>query len=288
MQDRNFKSMSTEELERLLEDDFASDEALLSGDEILEISSILSERNPKQNEAPSADEMWARFERDYLPGAEENGSFYAELSASDEQKPAERRKLSFRAKAQARAAIAALVLITVAAVGSIAAQASGFWNSGPSWVEKFGVGELVREGYVAPEYDARSSNEHLAELEELLAPEGVPPELLPTWIPEDWHLVEVSSSPFFSETEYEAHFRYLGRDVLKFVVEPMVAGLSAERFKESEGVTVYIKNGVEHYLAVEEGEQCASWSINGYTLIISGDLTYDEAIRLIDSVYEVE
>lgn len=283
----NLSHMSTAELERLVRQDLYAGQSALGEDDLLAVLDELTARGAGEGLTP-ADESWEKFCREVLP-SEEMPSLpevpAGPLPRRDRDETRRARRFRFGALARTRAAGVALVLTALLAVGSFAAQAAGFRGPAAGWTESFGVSSLERgdmgQDYV---YLARSPHPGLAEFEQLLAGEGVSKEVLPTWIPEEFALKEIVSSAFFTEREYVATFT-CGERGLEILVEPVYQELSAERFKHGEGVVTYEQGGGEHYLALIDGREYASWTIGAHTVIVSGDISREEMLRLIGSIY---
>ena len=281
MSDRkqNFEEMSTERLHELLRQDFRSDAGDgLSGEELLEINRILSEREPDSAEdMPSAAELWQRFERDYLPEYE-SGSLYAE-EEDDEPEPVltstskRGRRIRWRSGAVSRVASVLLVVLLLVGAGAVTAEAAGYG----SWEA------LSRLAYGAFRWDGEPAAQ--PPLREVLAAYDMTEPVAPAYIPEGYSLDWVNISQDAVRVNFYAKYENRDAEVLTVLVTCYFPDAAERPVPVTEGES-YVAGGIEHRIVERSGRCSAAWVNGRYECSISGGISAEEMRKMIDSVYK--
>ena len=276
-----FEKMSTERLEELLRLDFYLDtEDSLSGEELLLINEILSERQPEQDlDLPSAAEMWQRFEQDYLEGYE-SGSLYEEIDGEEDaqpiltvsgKKPSKRR---FKWFTMTRVASILLVILLAAGVASVSAEAAGFgsWDA------------MAKLAYGTFRWNEDGGEK--ASLGEVLAAYDMTEAVAPSYVPKGYTLDWVNVSQDAIRVNFYAKYENRDADVLTVLVTYYFTE-EAEwpTLDKSGGAEVYLAGDIEHHITTKS-ERCSATWVNGrYECTIAGGISSDEMKKMIDSVY---
>ena len=129
------------------------------------------------------------------------------------------------------------------------------------------------------------SNDDLDDLYNALAEHGITERLAPTWIPAGFVL---TGSDF---TEFPVHksvlFEFVDEAKTLFIRVTKQNDFFDMRYEHSyEEDQLYIRNEIDHHIATNEGITTVSWVYENYECIIFGDITENEAKKIIDSVYE--
>lgn len=137
--------------------------------------------------------------------------------------------------------------------------------------------------------DQAGINAEYNNLQEALGAYGITQPVVPSWYPEGFKsvLVAVSSLPGyikFAEV-YESDDNSLSLTIKQFVTEEAAGGAFE---KDGNDVTAYEKDGVDHYLMSNNDQQRAVWNSGNIIVSISGNLSQEDLIRMIDSIYEKE
>ena len=305
--DRNayskFEHMSTEDLETILRLDYQLPEGEgLDPDTILAITEVIASREKSDStpQYPDTDTAWNDFLTKYRP---HGGSFLdtdADTVSKQEQSkskpgdsPAVQRRRSVRwltRTALVAAIIAALLLAT-----TVTASAFGYdlWDVIAEWSkETFTFTASSQANRSAPDVHQASASSNLegaeySSLQDALDGYGITTPLAPTWIPERFELdsVNVEDTPTF--TFFRASYEYCD-DVL--TINVILHKGSSQQYsqwqKDNSTPDLYEKAGVSHYLMTNMGRERAVWLTSNYECGVSGDISHEELISIIDSIYE--
>jgi len=119
----------------------------------------------------------------------------------------------------------------------------------------------------------------------------------PTWMPEGFTLSDINAH--YSPRQASINAYYTSGDLELTIHIVRLEGLSGayyERDEDNSGdwagisskatVRAYERGGAIHYIMTNYGQTNAVWRNENYECVISGDVTEDEIIRIIDSIYE--
>jgi len=264
-----FSDLSTEELEELIGDAFFEDPI------DIDLLDELHKAYDKREGVPKVDvdAAWQTFQRDYLGQGE---IYLTEDADNPEQtirpgrgRPVRRRKRLLRIGITAVViVILASVLFTSTAFGAYA------WQSIVSWTrETFGFTERpkISAGLVA--------------LQDALDEHGVTDLLVPTWLPNGYSLSNLTVNDDPGLKSFIAFFQNGGKDLtIQITLSQDNSDVTFER--SDSPVTTYIRNDIEHYIMKNDDQVSAVWENDNYICTISGDITSNDAIKMIDSIYE--
>lgn len=245
------ESRSTEELEQLLRQEGET----MPTEELLQLLEELDSRKTASSDVKTA---WMRFQTDYLADAEE----------PQPQK-------SWRRGLVAAAAVLVLVVglsITVHAIGG-----QSLWQIIVNWTKDTfvisGTEQLPTE---------EQPKVYETFYEEVYAETGISG-LAPTWIPEEFELVE------FERTEQPGRIAYRAwyvRDeqYLRLMVQIHLPEEATHIERDDTPVESYTENGVDYYIVHNGSRMTAVWIKDGYECLISGDVTREEMEQMLESV----
>ena len=288
--DRDFSRynhMSTEELEKILRADFElPDEEESDMDKILYITEVIARRRAGQptGRYANADEAWESFVENYLP-VEERAVFRQEEKGADESGAGAKRTRSRLWKTVlTRAASVVLVIMLVAAAGTVTASALGFdfWAWLTAWTqEAFGIEN--------PNYTYSGKNqkipEQLAELYALMQEYGFPDNLLPTYLPEGYEAepVECESNAAFVKLlcALSKNDEFIMLDYTMY----QSGQVTEEAQKDGDAPDAVEAGGVMHYIMTNDETYYAVWTVDNIRCLILGASSRQELAEMINSIY---
>ena len=194
-------------------------------------------------------------------------------SASCDEKRARKHRRNWKHTALvAAAAVALMVLITVTA----AAVGIDIWSWVPVWNDS-------TFKFVPEDSAPVTSLDIPAALKQL----GIEEPLFPTWLPEGFELAEQQiqmDEPVLIHSSY-----YCGERALMITIRPISqSSQSATIEKDGDSFEIYKTHDTDHYVFTNLGQTVSLWQSISYYVKISGDISVEEMISIIDSVYSNE
>ena len=265
------ESLSTAELENLMR--FAFLESEPDVESLEKMMSVYEERNEIQPLDTAA--AWERFQLYYsgyeetFPYEDADNPIQTRRSKKNVYPHVRKRVLRFRNIAAALIVVMILFYVSPASAYFIPAIAN--WRGGVFW---FGQQNM----------NSQIDNE-LVSLHDVLADYGVTDKVAPTWLPDGFSLLELSIIPSPSRTIIHVLFGY---DKKELTIQVIILSDSQVHSYEMDdgGVEVYRRNEVEHQLLTNNGKLNVIWTSGNYECAITGDISVDEAKKMIDSIYE--
>lgn len=276
-----FDTMPTEELREFLRADvlLPEDEAP-DLDEILYVTDVLARREQTQADGKPSDveAAWQSFNAHYWPETDDGTSLY-------EDEPAPRPE-KFKWSRQPRAlrwAAGIAAMIAVLYVGSLTARAFGLdvWSSVAHWTrETFSLAPPVErpDNAIAPQ---------LQQLQLLMQEHDIFDVYLPSYLPEGFAAREVNCSDRGGYASFSCSLSNGEQEILLkyFVFLSDEARPNMMYEKDDPDPEVYEAGGVTHYLMTNYGQYGAVWFVNRMECSIWGNISHDEMIKIIDSIY---
>ena len=110
--------------------------------------------------------------------------------------------------------------------------------------------------------------------------------LAPSWIPEGYVLDYVEASPSTGQVVFTASYSS-GQSILNLTYSYRMDGTFSSSIFEKDGSSVieYTKNGIVHYIMSNVNVRVAAWVNGTCECSITGPLTEQEMITIIDSIY---
>ena len=257
-----YDSMATQELEEILRLDAEMPEGQESDiDKILYIMEVLAERKRNNSHTgKTALEAYESFKQNYMPETDNN----VIPIKTKRKSPCWLRSLA------ATAAVLAILL-----TGAVTAKAFGFdiWKAVVQWSqETFHFGDGGADNSLT-----------YTSLQDALEKGNVPTWLAPTYIPEEFVLLEIDVQKTPYKKIYRAKYAK-AEQVLIIVVRDYLDGDPAY-VEQSEGfVEEYEVSGITYYLFSNQEQNRAVWLYDSCECDISGDVTIEELKEMIDSI----
>lgn len=226
---------------------------------------------------------WFRFERAHQDLLEMETSAEQQSSVSDS---VSKRKRSRRVKPiQIFLMVAAIVAML--AVASSCGVVDYIIQAIAEWTDEafhYNVTGSLGQQNIKPE---DTETEHYDSLEEALDAYGVGTEYVPKWYPEDFtcNLVNVldTSDTIKFRAEYICGEKYIGLTVWEY---KRLHALELNALEKNPAVEIYKYGGIQHYIMKNNDTINVTWIEGAEMYTIAGDLSIEEAERMIDSAYE--
>ncbi len=270
-----YDAMDTQELEAILRLDSEAPQEQESDTElILYVMEVLASRKNASSTGKTALEAWESFQKNYLPDEEDRLDH-----TSQTEKPVKTASPWLRRLAAAAAVIALLVggfSITTSAFGW-----EDIWNAVAKWAKE--TFSFVRDTEVTLTEPDEQNVQEYASLQEALEASGLNDNFIPTWIPDGYELIDITSDQTPMQSIYIAQYK-CGEKELIIAVRSYL-GLDPEKIEiNDELIEIYEIKGVEYYIFLNNQQICAAWTKDSYECRISGELTVEEIKSMIDSI----
>ena len=264
-----YDDMTTEELEEILRLDAEKPEGQETDEETLfYIMGVLTERRKKNGQTGNtAQEAYEIFKQYYMPEIDN-----IDPAPAKENKPKILRPRWMRRLVAAAAAIAILI------GGSVTAKAFGIdvWKAVVQWTqETFHFGDWGSSG---PNSDLAYDS-----LQEVLQDNEITEKLVPTWLPEEYQLDDITITNSPKKDTYRATY-VNGDQVLRITVQNYLDGVPVYVEQGDGLVEEYKVAGITYYLFDNYDNTKAVWVTGSYECYISGNVTIQELKQMIDSI----
>ena len=290
-----FNKMSTEELDEILRLDFQLPESEgLDADTILYIAEIIAgrEASSSQPSCPDVEAAWQDLLSQYLPegtnGLLSDGAGAESVPSPRQPSPSARRH-SRGIRWMIRIAGVAAILAVLFFVTTITAYALGYdvWGTIAKWSNETFSFASKESGDRTDAPGQQSNILEFSSIQETLDYYGIEETIAPTWIPERFVLESVTAAENGGSIAFNAHYSY-GEDIL--VMSAFCHEKPQEKYaqweKDDVEPTTYEAGGVTHYLMTNMGRQKAVWMAGNCECGITGDMSKEELLAVIDSIYE--
>ena len=291
-----FNKMSTEELDEILCLDFQLPESEgLDADTILYIAEIIAgrEASSSQPSCPDVEAAWQDLLSQYLPDGTNDllsdGAGAESVPSPRQPSPSARRRHSRGIRWMIRIAGVAAILAVLFFVTTITAYALGYdvWGTIAKWSNETFSFASKESGDRAEAPGQHSTSLEFSSLQEALDYYGIEETIAPTWIPDRFSLDIVVGIYNAGLITFNASYSY-GEDLLVMSVlcheEPQEK--YAQWQKDDVEPTTYEAGGVTHYLMTNMGRQVAVWMTGNCECNFTGDMSKEELLAVIDSIYE--
>lgn len=303
-----YDKMSTESLEELLRLDAELPDGEGSDiDEILYISEVIAKRDREQptgrySEA-DVDAAWETFQTKYLPYAADGRSLYdfdddepgsTKAITPDMSSPSGKKRISARGRRRLGrlASIAAAIALLIGLM-TVTAYAMGYdlWGVIAQWTKDTFTFVSVSKVNDAEESHTNTTlnDGEYTDLQAALDAYGVTEKLAPTWVPEGFSVESVTvdkttdpSSTFF-QCDYRCNDQWIIIQIILHHDSNSV--VYTEWQKSDDNVTEMEYGGCIFYVMKNNEREIAVWSNGPFECYITADVTSNELIDIIKSIY---
>lgn len=274
-----WEDMTTQELDDLLwQDVSASEEEFLDPADILAITEVINSREkdtPTQADVQAAREKFrAKRREDELSSLKNTPVEPSAPAAAVPHIKSKTGKSKRKAIRWAVAAAAVICLFVVPALGGEGMESLISWTK-----ETFSL----RGGNGIDEEQSKIAFSDLEEKVEALTDLPV----LPMWYPEGSALMQVEENQVSTSRDIVAVFERSGKQYSLGITVYNTVPDHVGGYEKNEGTpNEYFHNGIPHYIMGNTEWNVAVWLNENVECFIQGDLTEEELIKMIDSVYE--
>lgn len=268
-----FDNMKDEELEELLRLDAQKTEGEESDLEtILYVMEVLAARKRNSdNSGKTAQEAFKSFKENYMPHTD------SETEENSVHRSARQPRRWLRSLSAVAAALAIVVMC------SVTANAWGFdiWGTVAKWTqETFSFGNGSELHLTEPTVEDPGE---MSALQQELVKQKIQTPLVPAWFPEGYELADVRVDETPVQLTIIAIYRN-GEQEIKIQIRRYLDADPQLVEKSGSLVEVYEADGITYYIFSNTDEICAAWINESYECYILGELTVEEAKRMIDSI----
>ncbi|MBQ7329428.1 MAG: DUF4367 domain-containing protein [Oscillospiraceae bacterium] len=266
-----YDMMTTEELEEILRSDSQSPEGQESdGELLLYVMGVLAHRKRNsENPGKTAQQAWESFEKHYLPKEE----VHTAQRKSKKVRPSLRRWI---------AAVAAAAFIVAIPLTASALTWDEIWNAVATWAKE--TFSFVSQPDATQATEPSPDNiDGYESLQQALAETNRGNELVPTWIPDRYTLMDITVEENPMRKNYGAI--YLGTDGMLMITVQSYIGSDPEKIEINEDLLeLYTVADNEYYIFSNVDQLRAVWISGSYECSISGNITMEEIKLMIDSI----
>lgn len=276
--DRDFSvydSMSDEELEKLLRDDFSKQEGEGSDiDMLLSITEVLADRRKEKNGWKSPAEAWESFEQNYYTEDD-----YFDIS---ETVPAKKKRTGRGHWRWGLIGAAAMLAIVIGTSATARALKFDLWGVFVKWTQETFQFSSADQPTVSAEPNASDTQEY-AGLQEVLTEYNVSVALVPTWFPEGYEEVDIKISENSRRRTFIGEYKRNEETIVIRIADYLNSDPSY--FEQSDAAAeIYTANGVDYYIFRNNARLQAAWINEGYECSITGRVSVSEMKEMIDSI----
>ena len=300
-------AMPTEALEELLRLDSQLPEGEgLGADAVLRAAEVIARREGAGpgTAYPDVDQAWQRFLTKYYPceplalAEETPGAPGMAPPPPPAPEGAVRPRRGRNVRWLARAALAAAAIAALLLATTVTASAFGYdlWGVIAEWSkETFTFTANDRADRPAPDaHQAGASSGpeggEYASLQDALDSYGISTPLAPAWIPERFELDSVYIGETSSFVNLGAFYTCKDGTDNNLSISITLNMYNSDQYsqwqKDEDDPSTYVVGGVTHYLMTNMSREKAVWLNGNYECGISGDITREELLRMLDSIYE--
>lgn len=271
-----FDSMTTEALQQILRLDAMKPTSEESDtEEIFYIMEVLADRrrNDSTFTGKTAQQAFEDFQKYYMP------EDAAQESANEVPEHKCKPSVLWLRRLTAVAAALAIVFFT-----TLTANAFGFdlFGKVAKWSAEFFHFEVSPEVTIDP---AANSKYDFSSLQQALDDSDITQNLAPTWIPDDYSLAEIKVSDTYREIViFSRYSNTHTNSELSITIRQILHGTPFSIEKSDDLVEIYTVNGIAYYIVSNQNMVCATWVVNEFECVISGNITIDELKAMIDSI----
>lgn len=283
------EELSMNELEELLHKSagLQQDEEGTFVDAIAEVIRRKEKEHPT-GRLPDIEEAWREFQTHYNTPEGRGSSLYPDEEEDEEDHATppvtkkKRRVLTFRNLAVA----AVLIVVCFVAVLPPALGYENVFVMVGDWNDS--LFRFVMSGNA--DSTEAPTGETYASLQEALDHNGVSVPVAPQ-IPSEFELVRVRvmNYPEYGRVDYNAYYRVAQSDErnMSIYIVQRDKPISNRSYEKDETlVQIYQVNGIEHYIYENNGRISITWYTDVFECSVQAHISTEEAIELVDSIYE--
>ena len=260
-------------------------------DAIVEVVLEREERHPT-GLLPDPEQAWEEFQQYYnTPEGEDQSLYPAENPGTAPSEPAPS-QTEYRPQRRPKRHFFRRVVIVAAVVVCIALPpALGFENVFQmfgAWTDEVFV--LIDTYNILDSREETNAECNELNIQEILKEAGIAGNIVPAWIPSGFILDSITVSELQSPDRVEVRTYYTWDDFLITIVYSKYIESNFDTVttfeKDSDAVEKYNVKGIVHYLFKNIDKQVAVWNQGNVECVISGNISYSDLKKMIDSNYD--
>ncbi len=260
-------------------------------DAIVEVVLEREERHPT-GLLPDPEQAWEEFQQYYnTPEGEDLSLYPAENPGTAPSEPAPS-QTEYRPQRRPKRHFFRRVVIVAAVVVCIALPpALGFENVFQmfgAWTDEVFV--LIDTYNILDSREETNAECNELNIQEILKEAGIAGNIVPAWIPSGFILDSITVSELQSPDRVEVRTYYTWDDFLITIVYSKYIESNFDTVttfeKDSDAVEKYNVKGIVHYLFKNIDKQVAVWNQGNVECVISGNISYSDLKKMIDSIYD--
>ena len=260
-------------------------------DAIVEVVLEREERHPT-GLLPDPEQAWEEFQQYYnTPEGEDLSLYPAENPGTAPSEPAPS-QTEYRPQRRPKRHFFRRVIIVAAVVVCIALPpALGFENVFQmfgAWTDEVFV--LIDTYNILDSREETNAECNELNIQEILKEAGIAGNIVPAWIPSGFILDSITVSELQSPDRVEVRTYYTWDDFLITIVYSKYIESNFDTVttfeKDSDAVEKYNVEGIVHYLFKNIDKQVAVWNQGNVECVISGNISYSDLKKMIDSIYD--
>ena len=260
-------------------------------DAIVEVVLEREERHPT-GLLPDPEQAWEEFQQYYnTPEGEDQSLYPAENPGTAPSEPAPS-QTEYRPQRRPKRHFFRRVVIVAAVVVCIALPpALGFENVFQmfgAWTDEVFV--LIDTYNILDSREETNAECNELNIQEILKEAGIAGNIVPAWIPSGFILDSITVSELQSPDRVEVRTYYTWDDFLITIVYSKYIESNFDTVttfeKDSDAVEKYNVKGIVRYLFKNIDKQVAVWNQGNVECVISGNISYSDLKKMIDSIYD--
>lgn len=267
-----YDAMTTEDLEQILRSDASAPmEQETDTELILHVMEVLANRRNANHTGKTARKAWESFQQNYLPPEAESRKQTPKAAKHGTPQPWLRRLI---------ACAAAIILVLCLPLTAGAFGWKDVWNVVAKWAKEtfsFVSGD-TEVSEPSPDYDGEYTS-----LQDVMRANSRDYSVIPTWIPDGFALKKIEKDITPAQEIYRAY--YTNREKELMIRVQTYTTSYAYRVEIGEDLyETYEASGVQYYIFKNMDQLRFVWTVNNYEGNVSGDISVDEAIKMIESI----
>ena len=269
-----YDSMTTEELEKILRLDAEAPMEQESDTElILYVMEVLAKRQSKTNAGKTAQESWESFQKHYLPRDAEHSEHTTKAATNGKTPQPWLRRLI--------ACAAAIILVFCIPLTTNAFGLEDVWNLIAQWgKETFNFSSSGDSDSIGP---SPNNDGEYTSLQDLLMRNKIDSDIVPAWIPDGFVLTKCEEVVSPDQKICRAYYTNDGKNLM-ILVQSYISSDPYSVEIEDDVIEIYEVSGVKYYIFSNVSQVRFVWTVDSYECNVSGDISIDEAKKMIDSI----
>ena len=274
-----YESMTVEELEQQLRETFfytdQIDEPLM--EELEQIIAALDKKKPLED-LDAVDEYWKRFKEfyagDMLSIGVHNEDEQAAVPTLRQHREQKVKTMDYHKVLRVAVTAAVIIVLLIGATCVAAAFGYNLWG----WIPVWDADELH---FVSETQEPVLISTISTALKQL----GIDEPLCPTWLPDGFVLTEskIDTKPLILHEAYSNESLYI-----TITISSTDWSGETSYQKENGPPTEYYAGNTVHYVFCNTNSVQAVWYTENYSVAVAGNVSEEEMIEIINSVYEVK